>query len=67
MENKNSKSESYIVREAENIIDKYLRDRENSDIENYCNLKEKYNRLKILTISLFITNSIGILLNIIIK
>lgn len=67
MDNKNSKSDSYVVREAENIIDNYLRDREISDINKYNRLKEKYERLKILSIALFITYSIGILLNIILK
>ena len=38
MDNKNSKSDSYVVREAENIIENYLRDRELSDIKNYYNL-----------------------------
>lgn len=67
MDNKNSKSESYIVREAENIIENYLRDREMSDIKNYYNLKEKYERLKILTIAMFVTCLVGTLLSVIIK
>ena len=41
MQNKNSKSKSYIVREAENIIDKYIDNREMSDIKKYYDLKEK--------------------------
>ena len=49
MENKNSKSESYIVREAENIIENYLREREMCDINKLYKLMEKYERLKILT------------------
>ena len=65
MDNKNSKSESYVVREAENIIENYLRDRELSDIKNYYKLKDKYERLKILTIAMFITLFIGTLLSII--
>ena len=65
MDNKNSKSESYVVREAENIIENYLRDRELSDIQNYYNLKEKYERLKILTIAMFITCIVGTLLSVI--
>ena len=64
MNNKNSKSESYIVREAENIIKKYLEDREMGDIKKYYNLKEKYERLQILTIAVFITGSIGTLLSV---
>lgn len=67
MPNKNSKSESYIVREAENIIEKYIEDREMKDIQKYYKLKDKYERLKILTIAVFITSSIGILLDIILK
>ena len=64
MNNKNSKSERYIVREAENIIEKYLEDREMTDIKKYYNLKEKYERLQILTIAVFITGSIGTLLSV---
>lgn len=67
MQNKNSKSKSYIVREAESIIEKYIEDREISDIKKYYNLKEKYERLKILTIAIVITSSIGILLDIFLK
>lgn len=65
MQNKNSKSKNHIVREAENIIEKYLNDREMSDIKRYYDLKERYERLKILTIAIFITSSISMLLNII--
>ena len=67
MQNKNSKSKSHIVREAENIIKRYIEDRELCDIKKYYNLKEKYERLKILTIAIFITSSIGILLDIFLK
>ena len=63
MNNKNSKSESHIVKQAENIIEKYLRDREICDIKNYYNLKEKYERLKILTVAMFVTTLIGTLLS----
>lgn len=65
MDNKNSKSDSYVVREAENIIENYLRDRELCDIKKYYNLKEKYERLKILTIAMFVTCFSGILLSVI--
>ena len=65
MHNKNSKSESYIVRQAENIIENYLRDREICDMKNYYNLKEKYQKLKILTIAMFITCFVGTLLSVI--
>lgn len=63
MNNKNSKSESHIVKQAENIIENYLRDREICDIKNYYNLKEKYERLKILTVAMFVTTLIGTLLS----
>lgn len=63
MDNKNSKSESYIVREAENVIEEYLRERELSDIKRYYNLKDKYERLKMLTVAMFITLFIGTLLS----
>ena len=59
---KNPKSESYIIKEAENIIEKYLKNRKE---DNYIDYKEKYERLKILSISLVVVGSIGILLNII--
>lgn len=65
MENKNSKSDSYVIREAENIIENYLKNRELSDIKNYYQLKEKYERLRILTIAVMITTFIGTLLSII--
>lgn len=67
MDKKNSKSNNYVIREAENIIENYLRDRELSDIKRYYLLKQKYERLKILTIALFITMIIGTLINSIIK
>lgn len=62
---KNPKSESYIIKEAENIIENYLKNRE----EEYNNniFKEKYERLKILSIAMSIVGSIGILLSIILK
>ena len=67
MEGKNSKSDSYIVREAENIIEKYLKKRDLRDIQNYYILQEKYEKLKIISIALFATSSIGIILSFIIK
>lgn len=67
MQNKNSKSKSYIVREAENIIEKYIEDREMKDIQKYYKLQEKYDRLKILTFAVFITFFVGILLDILLK
>lgn len=60
---KNPKSESYIIKEAENIIEEYIKNRE----EGYSyQLKKKYERLKILSIALGIVGSIGILISIII-
>lgn len=64
MQNKNFKSESNIVREAENIIDKYLSNRELSNIKKYYNLKEKYERLRILTFATLVTFIVGMLLSI---
>ena len=63
----NSKSESYIVREAENIIEKYLEKRNKHNEISFYKLKEKYERLKILSIAIFAISSIGLLLNIILK
>lgn len=67
MESKNSKSGSYVIREAESIIENYLRNKELSDLKKYYQLKEKYDRLKILSIAVMITSSIGILLSVILK
>lgn len=67
VDNKNYKPNSFAVREAENIIENYLRDREMSDISNYYQLRQKYERLKILTIAMFITCLIGTLLSVIFK
>lgn len=63
MNNKNSKSNSYIVREAELVIENYLKNREKGNIESYQILKQKYERLKILAIAIFFTSTLGILLN----
>ena len=63
----NSKSESYIVREAENIIEKYLEKRNKYNEISFYKLKEKYEHLKILSIAIIATSSIGLLLNIILK
>ena len=61
---KNPKSESYIIKEAENIIEEYLKNREENDVWYF---KEKYERLKILSIALGIVGSLGILASIILK
>ena len=59
------KSNSYIIKEAENIIENYLKSRE-EEFDNI-NYKEKYLRLKILSIALGITSILGILFTIIFK
>ena len=61
---KNPKSESYIIKEAENVIENYLKTRENK--ENNL-LKEKYERLKITSIAMGIVGIIGILISVIFK
>jgi len=67
MKNKNSKSESYIVREAESIIEKYLTNRELGNIKKYYQLKEKYEKLRILAILIFATFMGSMILNIFFK
>lgn len=62
---KNPKSESYIIKEAEHIIENYLKNREEDYNNSY--YKEKYERLKILSIAMSVVVSIGILLSIILK
>lgn len=62
---KNPKSESYIIKEAEHIIENYLKNREEDFHNSY--YKEKYERLKILSIALGIVGSVGILISIILK
>lgn len=60
---KNHKSESYIIKEAENVIEEYIKNRKEiyeSDI-----FREKYERLKILSIAMGIVSSLGVLLSII--
>lgn len=61
---KNPKSESYIIKEAENVIEEFLKNREENYLYQY---KEKYERLKILSIALGIVGSVGILISIILK
>lgn len=67
MKNKNSKSESYIVREAENIIEKYLSNRELGNVKKYYQLKEKYEKLRILTTVSLLTLIASMILNIFFK
>ena len=67
MKNRNSKSESYIVREAENIIEKYLANRELGNIKKYYQMKEKYEKLRILSILIFATFMASMVLNIFLK
>ena len=63
---KSHKSESYIIKEAQNIIEDYVKRKEENDGENEI-WKEKYERLKVLTIGIAIAQSIMILVNIILK
>lgn len=67
MKNKNSKSESYIVREAESIIERYLTNRELGNIKKYYQLKEKYEKLRMLAIVIFATFVASMILNIFLK
>jgi len=67
MKNKNSKSESYIVREAENIIERYLSNRELGNVKKYYQLKEKYEKLRILTAVSLLTLIASMILNIFFK
>lgn len=59
---KNHKSESYIIKEAENIIEDFIMNKKEKGDYKF---KEKYERLKILSISLGIVGSISVLINII--
>lgn len=64
MKNKNSKSESYIVKEAENIIEKYLTNRELGNIKKYYQLREKYEKLRIVAVLIFVTFMASMIINI---
>lgn len=59
---KNPKSESYIIKEAENVIEEYVKNRKENVLIDY---KEKYERLKILSVVLEIIIIVGSLLSII--
>ena len=59
---KNPKSESYIIKEAENVIEEYVKNRKENVFIDY---KEKYERLKILSVVLGIIIIVGSLLSII--
>ena len=61
---KEPKQNSYIIKEAESIIDSYLKNREEKEEGYY---REKYFRLKNLSIAMGIVFSIGILISIILK
>ena len=64
---KSPKSESYIIKEAQNVIEEYIK-RKQEIKSNKTNIwKEKYERLKILTIAMFTAQSILILLNLILE
>ncbi len=62
---KNPKSESYILKQAEQVIESYLKRRENENDNNNSKLKEKYERLKILTIAMFIVTAVETLINVV--
>ena len=59
---KNPKSESYIIKEAENVIEEHVKNRKENVLIDY---KEKYERLKILSVVLGIIIIVGSLLSII--
>ena len=61
---KEPKQNSYIIKEAESIIDSYLKNREEKEESYY---REKYFRLKILSIAMGIVFSILFLISIILK
>ena len=62
---KEHNSNSYIIKQAETIIDGYAKNKQNKhDVYYY---KEKYERLKILSIALGIVSSLGILFTLIFK
>ena len=62
MENKGYSSNNPIIYEAERIIENYVKERKMGDIEKYYRLKEKYERLKILTIAISVVSSMGLLI-----
>lgn len=64
---KSPKSESYIIKEAKNVIEEYIKRKQEYESNNINIWKEKYERLKILTIAMFIAQSILIVLNLILK
>ena len=55
-------SNSYILRQAENIINDYSK---NKHVKHDIYYKEKYERLKILSVAMGIVGSLGILFMII--
>ena len=62
---KGKNSNSYIIRQAENIIDDYAKNKQNKhDIYYY---KERYERLRILSIAIGIVSFLGILFTVIFK
>ncbi len=62
---KEQNSNSYIIRQAENIIDDYAKNKKSKhDIYYY---KDKYERLKILSIIVSIVSALGILFTVIFK
>lgn len=63
---KSPKSESYIIKEAQNVINEYVK-RKKDNKDEIVILKEKYERLKILTIGVIMAQAIILLINIISK
>ena len=62
---KEFKQNSFILKQAENIIDDYTKkQKEKYDI---CYYKEKYERLKILSIAISVVSALGILFTVIFK
>ena len=62
---KEFKQNSFIMRQAENIIDDYTKNKKvKYDVYYY---KEKYERLKILSIAISVVSAFGILFTVIFK
>lgn len=64
---KSPKSESYIIKEAQNVIEEYIKRKKEYTDKSKEIWKEKYERLKILSICMLIAQSILIILNLILK
>lgn len=64
---KSPKSESYIIKEAQNVIEEYIKRKKEYTDKSKEIWKEKYERLKILSICMLIAQSILIIINLILK